>query len=156
MSAEPPTTDFPLQEPFPPVIISYCTKTDNGRGEERMWQIANFLKENGIASFNGKQVESGEDWMQKWLGKLPDAKVCIAMLSPSYFESGPCKEEIYRAMRLDDDDVVVLPIIFEKPPPLKKGYFGSSVVERERGNFVAQKIGNFLPTPDQGLFQDNW
>jgi LSD1 subclass zinc finger protein len=64
---EPSSEPFSLQTSFPPVIFSYCTKTDGGRGEQRMWQIANFLKKHGIASFNGKQVEAGEDWMQKWL-----------------------------------------------------------------------------------------
>ena len=44
-------------------------------------------------------------------------------------------------------------MIFETPPPLKKGYFGTSVEEKEQGNFVRQNIGNWLPTPDQGLFQ---
>ena len=56
---EPPSTPFALQTSFPSVIFSYCTKTDGGRGEQRMWQIANFLKKHGIASFNGKQVEVG-------------------------------------------------------------------------------------------------
>ena len=96
---EPPTTPFALQTSFPPVIFSYCTKTDDGRGEQRMWQIANFLKKHGIASFNGKQVEVGEDWMQKWLGKMPEADVCLALISGPYFESGPCKEEIYKTAR---------------------------------------------------------
>ena len=35
---EPPSTPFALQTSFPPVIFSYCTKTDGGRGEQRMWQ----------------------------------------------------------------------------------------------------------------------
>ena len=137
---EPPSTPFALQTSFPPVIFSYCTKTDGGRGEQRMWQIANFLKKHGIASFNGKQVEVGEDWMQKWLGKMPEADVCLAMLGPEYFASGPCKREIYQTAR---KGVTILPIIFETPPPLKKGYF-------------AMNLGNWLPTPDEGLFQDNW
>ena len=29
---------FDLQTDFPAVIISYCSKTDGGRGEQRMWQ----------------------------------------------------------------------------------------------------------------------
>ena len=44
---EPPSTPFALQSSFPSVIFSYCTKTDGGRGEQRMWQIANFLKKHG-------------------------------------------------------------------------------------------------------------
>ena len=95
----PPSTPFKLERSFPNVIITYCSKTDGGRGEERMWQIANFLKQNGITSFNGKQVEAGQDWMQKWLGKMPEADVCLAMISGPYFESEPCKEEIYKTAR---------------------------------------------------------
>ena len=100
------------------MIFTYCTKTDGGRGEQRMWQIANFMKKHGIASFNGKQVEVGEDWMQKWLGKMPESDVCLAMLGPEYFASGPCKEELYATAR---EGIPILPIIFETPPPLKKG-----------------------------------
>ena len=151
--SEPPSTPFALETTFPPVIFSYCTKTEGGRGEERMWQLANHLRSHGIASFNGKQVEPGEDWMQKWLGKMPEAEVCIAMLSGPYFNSGPCKAELYATAR---EDIPILPVIFETPPPLKKGFFGTSDDEREKGNFVKAKIGNFLPTPDLGLFQDNW
>ena len=65
MSSEPPSTPFDVETAFPPVISSYCTKTDDGRGEERMWQLANFLKQHGVASFNGKQVRVGEDWVLK-------------------------------------------------------------------------------------------
>ena len=67
----PDSTPFRLEDQFPPVIFSYCTKTDNGRGEEHMWRVANFLKRHGISSFNGKQVEPGEDWIA--LVHEPDA-----------------------------------------------------------------------------------
>ena len=150
---EPTSAAFDLQTDFPAVIFSYCSKTDGGRGEQRMWQIANFLKKHGIASFNGKQVRTGEDWMQKWLGKMPESDVCLALIGPDYFTSGPCKEELYATAR---EGITILPIIFETPPPMKKGFFGTSVDDREKGNFVKTKLGNYLPTPDQGLFQDNW
>ena len=116
-----------------------------------MWQVAAYLKRRGIASFNGKQVKPGEDWMQKWLGKMPDAQVCIAMLSPAYFQSRPCKEELYMACR---DGLYIIPVIFEKTPMKRAGYFGTSDEDRERGNFVWYKMGNYLPSPEKGLFQD--
>ena len=90
---EPPSTPFALKSSFPPVIFTYCTKTDGGRGEQRMWQIANFLKKNGIASFNGCQVKAGEDWQTKWFGKMPEAKICILILSEEYFTSKACVKE---------------------------------------------------------------
>ena len=34
---------------FPPVISSYCTKADGGRGEQRTWQVASFLERHGMA-----------------------------------------------------------------------------------------------------------
>ena len=37
------------QTSFPPVMSSYCTKTDGGRGEQRTWQVASFLERHGIA-----------------------------------------------------------------------------------------------------------
>ena len=150
---EPKSTSFLLEETFPPVIFSYCSKTDGGRGEERMWQLANFLKDNGIHSFNGKQVEAGQDWMQKWLGKMPEASVCIAMLSPDFFNSGPCKVELYTSAR---EGLMILPVIFESPPSMKKGWFGTTDEERERGNFLKHEIGNHLPPPDKGLFQHDF
>ena len=34
---EPTSAAFALQTDFPAVIISYCSKTDGGRGEQRMY-----------------------------------------------------------------------------------------------------------------------
>ena len=144
--SEPPSTPFNLEKTFPPVIFSYCTATDGGRGEAHMWRLANLLKQHGIASFNGKQVQPGEDWLQKWLGKMPEAKVCLALLSAAYFQSGPCKEELYETLR---EGIPVIPIIFEQVPKLQRGYFGDSDDAIEKGNFVKRKLGNFLPPPDQ-------
>ena len=78
--------------------------------------------------------------MQKWLagqvGKMPDADVCLAMIGPDYFKSGPCKEELYKTAR---EGIPIIPIIFETPPPLKRGFFGESDEERERGNYVSAR-----------------
>ena len=39
---------------------------------------------------------------------------------------------------------------------MKKGWFGTTDEERERGNFLKHKIGNHLPPPDMGLFQHDF
>ena len=149
---EPPSTPFALQTSFPPVIFSYCSKTDGGRGEQRMWQIANFLKKHGISSFNGKQVEVGEDWMQKWLGKMPEADVCLALISGPYFESGPCKEEMPHLQKMytekKNDGFVVLSISTDdarsasrvKPYIKKMGYDFQVLLDKE-----SKVIGTYNP-----------
>ena len=145
---EPPSASFTLKTSFPPVIFSYCTKTDGGRGEQRMWQIANFLKKHGIASFNGKQVEAGEDWMQKWLGKMPEADVCLALISGPYFESGPCKEEIYKTAR---EKIPILPIIFETGDKL---YFTGTSNTFPSGNKVTHGAQCEVMGPADGQWKD--
>ena len=57
--ADPPSEPFELTAGAAPfVVLSYCDDTDGGRGEERMWQIANFLHRHGIPSYNGLQGPS--------------------------------------------------------------------------------------------------
>eukprot|EP00937_MAST-01D_sp_MAST-1D-sp2_P002691 g2691.t1 len=86
------------QEDFPPVILSYATKSNGGCGKEDMWAIANVLRNNGIASFNGYQVKPGEDWQSKWYGKMPEAKICVLILSKEYFTSKACVRECIEAI----------------------------------------------------------
>ena len=75
--AEPPSTPFTLQTSFPPVIFSYCTKTDGGRGEQRMWQVASFLERHGIAFASRCEWRRGLDAeVGGQVGKMPDADVC--------------------------------------------------------------------------------
>ena len=94
------TLRFPLEEDFPHVILSYATATDGGRGELWVWKVACALREVGITTYNGKQNEPGGDWLQKFLGKLPEATVFIAFLSPEYFTSWACREEQTKRERL--------------------------------------------------------
>ena len=56
----PPSTPFALQTSFPPVIFTYCTKTDGGRGEQRMWRIKTF--------------ESAKSKGDKYVGQYKDGK----------------------------------------------------------------------------------
>ena len=111
-----------------------------------MWQLANFFKKHGIASFDGKQVEVGEDWMQKWLGKMPD-EVADASRCSAPTTSSRARQGLYETATQVRP---ILPIIFETPPPLKKGYFGRTTSART-GNCVAMRHGNWLPTPTRAL-----
>ena len=158
---------FPLTDsaPFPEVIISYATQSAEGSGEWWMWFVANTLKRAGIASYNGKQNKAGHDWYSNFFGRLPMAKVFIAMVSAKYFESEPCRNEIFEAAR---ENLFIIPLVLGTPPKgLRQGvcepYFGANRKEKSttenllRGNVVSQRVNNYLPPPDRdgGLFQND-
>ena len=103
-------TPFPQEEDFPKVIISYATNSNNNRGKDDMWAIANVLRKNGITSFNGYQVRPGEDWQAKWYGKMPEAKLCVLVLSKEYFKSKACVNECFEVLK--NRKVIPLPIQF--------------------------------------------
>ena len=104
-------TPFDLEEDFPIVIISYASKSNNNRGKDDMWAIANVLRRNGITSFNGYQVKPGEDWQTKWYGKMPEAKLCVLVLSEEYFTSKACVDECLEVLK-QKNKVISLPIQF--------------------------------------------
>ena len=88
----------------------------------------------------------------------------MAFLSPEYFESVACRDEIYAAA---SHKKAIIPLIFGTPPVgLRQGnserYFGATAAEAaepgnvERGNVVSMHTNNFLPPPDRGFFQDDF
>ena len=158
------TLRFDLQEDFPKVILSYATRSDGGRGELWMWKVANALREVGITTYNGKQNVTAGKWDQKFFGKLHDATILVAFLSPEYFESHACRREIFLAASLE---MPIVPLIIAAPPAgLRQGsterYFGATPAEAaeleniEKGNLVSLSTNNFLPPPDRGVFQDDF
>ena len=54
-------TPFAQEETNPPVIISYATATDEGRGEQHMWAVANALRAEGINLYTAKFTNE-TDW----------------------------------------------------------------------------------------------
>lgn len=101
----------------------------------------------GISTYNGKQTQPGKDWMVSWFGKLPEAQVCLVMISPAYFQSRPCFDELYEACR-ERHLKRVLPIIFEKPPALNAKMlelFDDEDEAKEKLNFINMKLFNYLP-----------
>ena len=112
---EPPDRILPLAAAKPFVVLSYCKETDGGRGEKRMWQIANFLLRHGIHSFNRLQGSArpsapGSDRSREWRSKLQAAGVCIALVGPKYFASSSCNAELQEAIK---KGVPILPICFD-------------------------------------------
>ena len=41
-------------------------------------------------------------------------------------------------------------------PDMSGNFLGPSVEQKEQANLIKQRIGNWLPPPDQGHFQDNF
>jgi hypothetical protein len=145
--------EFELEAEFPEVILSYTTASRGGKGKKDMWAIANVLRKNGITSFNGYQVKSGDHWQDQWYGNMPEAKVCILILSPEYFDSGPCRDECSAVLK--QKSVFPLPVQFGMPD--MSGHFLGETSEQVRmANLLNQRIGNVLPPPDKGVFSDNF
>ena len=145
-------TPFSREEAFPEVIISYATKSRGGKGEEDMWAIANVLRQHGITSFNGLQVEAGENWQVGWYGRKTQAKLAIIMLSPEYFGSSACAEE---CKAIVTSKIKVIPIQYGMPNT-KGNFLGDQEDEIMVAGLIKVKMGNCFPRPDQGGFNDDF
>ena len=92
--ADPPSEPFELTAGAAPfVVLSYCDDTDGGRGEERMWQIANFLHRHGIPSYNGLQGQASEEWNREWRSKMHNAGLVVALVSACLLYTSDAADE---------------------------------------------------------------
>lgn len=118
-----------------------------------MWRIANVLKQGGISSFNGYQVTGGGDWQEEWYGTLPETSVLLPLFSPQYFGSGPCTNEVLTGLK--QSGLAVIPINFGLPS-MKGHFLGEGKDNIKKANLIKQRLGNCVPPPDQGTFDDNF
>ena len=144
---------FSLENNFPEVIFSYATKSNNGKGKDDMWALANVLRENGITSFNGYQVEAGDNWQEAFYGRLPEAQVAILVLSPEYFASDACVKECATILR--ESKIKIVPVQFGMPN-IQGHFLGEGDDEIMLANLIKSKLGNVYPPPDQGGFHENF
>ena len=102
------------------VVLSYRTKSgcDPKGGEKLMWRVAKRLEQAShsvtgkpVTTFNGKQVPGGGNWRTWWCTKAQRSAVVIPILSPSFFESEACRDELTFAK---NEGKVILPIIAEE------------------------------------------
>jgi len=100
------------------VVFSYRTKstTDPVGGEKLMWRLESKLRNVGITSFNGKQVLPGSNWRKVWCEKLARCKVVVPLLSPPFFESPACLDELTFASNFGKTIIPVLAEGFSDTP----------------------------------------
>ena len=63
------------------------------------------LMEVGILSMTGLHVPAGEDWktfLDKLSGRFSEAELMIVIVTPAYFESKPCLQELFLALEKGD------------------------------------------------------
>jgi hypothetical protein len=144
-------SEFDKEVSFPNVILSYQSNaTGKGRGKLWMWALSNELRQAGITTFNGYMVKGGQDWQEKWFGHLPMAKICVAMMSSSYFGSQACIDEIKAAC---SEKIHIIPVFLEHAD-MRVGFLGPDEESIIRGNFLRTRLsGNCIPPPDKGFFQ---
>eukprot|EP00039_Didymoeca_costata_P006790 m.93239 g.93239 ORF g.93239 m.93239 type:complete len:178 (+) comp13393_c0_seq1:163-696(+) len=110
--------------------------------------------EHQIESFNGYQVEGGEDWQQRWFGVLgdPDCKIVVAMLSRAYFKSPACIEEIKKAV---SEKKYTIPVYLEDIADIIDTHFlGTDINARMDAGYLRVNVlrQNLIPPKDQGWF----
>lgn len=102
------------------VVLSYRTKDSKNPkgGEKLMWRIAERLEQvthgitgDRLTTFNGKQVPAGGNWRTWWCTKAQRSTVVIPILSPSFFESEACRDELTFAK---NEGKVILPVVAEE------------------------------------------
>lgn len=146
-----PTSIFPPSQAFPEALISYQTNsTGEQLGKHWVWALAHELRDHNIATFNGYQVQSGENWVTEYFGVIPECKVLVAMLSKSYFQSRACLKELITAI---EQEKPVIPIFLEAVNT--EGHFlGESTQQIKLANLIRIMVlsRNCVPPPDQGFF----
>mmetsp|Transcript_25032 Transcript_25032/g.65265 ORF Transcript_25032/g.65265 Transcript_25032/m.65265 type:complete len:293 (+) Transcript_25032:2-880(+) len=144
------TTPFKREVDFPPVILSYQShSTGKDLGKAWMWALVNEFKKHGIESFNGAQVEAGEDWVIEYIGALAEAKVLISMISKTYWKSAACMDELRDGLKMGKKVIHV----FLEDAPADGHFLGETKDQINLANFVKTRLGNCFPPPDKGFFQ---
>lgn len=140
------------------VLISYATRLgpadDDEQGLDVMLKISETLKANNIEVYHGKMCPPGLDWKSEWFGRVKSCKAANVMLSPAYFQSKQCVQELGK---LDNLVHKIIPIVVGSGvgEALKTDFCGSSEVEKREANATRTLLtGNWLPPPERGTFQD--
>lgn len=112
---------------WPRVMISYATgsrdKIDGegcGLGMQYCHLIARHLDRGGISCFSGLHVSGGQDW-KVYFEKLEHADVMLAVLTPAFYTSAACLEEMAAARA---NNLTIIPLLFELRPDGKAPWEG--------------------------------
>ena len=90
-----------------------------------------------------------QDWEFKFIGKIPESKVVIAMVSRSYFESKPYARELIATIKFHKP---ILPVYLESVS-LKGHFLGAEEEQIENANMIRLALaGNTIPPLDKGFF----
>eukprot|EP00658_Telonema_sp_P-2_P029561 TRINITY_DN22478_c0_g1_i4.p1 TRINITY_DN22478_c0_g1~~TRINITY_DN22478_c0_g1_i4.p1 ORF type:complete len:246 (+),score=50.88 TRINITY_DN22478_c0_g1_i4:142-879(+) len=134
--------DLPAEPPQAQIVLSYRTKSsdDPKGGEKLMLLLAARLEKEGFRTFHGRQVPGGEDWREYWTQQVLGCAVVIPLLSPAFFESKACRDELIFA---DNHQKSIVPVLCE---PLKNEEVPSGM------EMILQSRNR---VPDQGRFEDD-
>ncbi len=157
-----PTKDF-----YPEVVLSYASgrrpgdAEGTGPGFVHAFQVITLLQKYGHDCFSGLHVPAGGNWETFFLRLVGDkakAKVFIALLDYSYFQSIPCMRELHRAITADVQIVLVRMqeeyiedgVAKRMPPPEKDQWKGEMKEDDELERLKVRKCiasKNAIPHP---------
>eukprot|EP00039_Didymoeca_costata_P023590 m.348474 g.348474 ORF g.348474 m.348474 type:complete len:185 (-) comp37452_c0_seq1:219-773(-) len=118
------------------VIFSYeddCSEVSEVLGAE-LWKA-------GYASVLPHTVGGSRNFRRRvWFGEMPDCAVAVVLLSPRYFESEECIEQL---VTLCQENPAIIPIVVG-PINIQGDFLGEGKVQRRDGNFIRHSIGSNL------------
>jgi hypothetical protein len=113
-----------LHDYYPKVLVSYATGNRKdvdapgcGPGMFYAKAVVDELLKVGVNTFSGLHVPLGVDWevfIEKLNSRFSECKVLVVVVTPALYESKPCLEEIFNALK---GGVRILPVLFENPMP---------------------------------------
>lgn len=168
LPADASTDPFPWpDEVCPKLITSYATKAAGGFGLDYTWALSNMYKTAGIPEFQGRMVMGAENWQEQWYGILgiPDGvEAAVVHLSVEYFRSEACVEELRAICKKFKSDRIIPVIVGEgfsmakmQELVMQCDFLGKPFQRQKIAGLFHSKIdGNWFPTPDKGVFQDDW
>eukprot|EP00035_Acanthoeca_spectabilis_P028996 m.472875 g.472875 ORF g.472875 m.472875 type:complete len:400 (+) comp33423_c0_seq1:125-1324(+) len=99
----------------PDVLLSYTTRAttekDDNAGEAAMLQVAACLDAAQISHCNYNKTSVGSGCEPEWVGRVPNCRAAIVMLSPGYFKSEQCLRELITVLQSTLKDRIVSVVV---------------------------------------------
>ena len=115
--------------------------------------LVKILSGRGVQCFSGLHVPPGKDWktfMLRLEGHRAKAKVLIVVLTKALYESKPCLDEIYTAVK---KGITLLPIYFEEALPSQQDQWTQFINHADSElmvNEVRKQLGKINGIPHPG------
>lgn len=153
-----------LDEYYPDVVLSYATGSRSGLdgagagpGMVHVSALMHALFDKGIQSYSSLTLTSGRHWLafkMRLAFRGRARKVVVALLTPAFYQSEACLQEVSFAAEFG---IRVVPVVFERGyPGQDEQWPGASTPDQQLMVHRAQRVLSSRNTiPARGVFVDN-